>query len=156
MARRRAPLLRPDRRPMLDEGRPQDQQPLDEVVLLRVPPSIAFVELKEPLERIEDSAADIALLFWILALAFFGLGDTISSFLVFSIGGAELNPIMRWSTTLPGGLLGFVLVKTVAISLLYALAYLWEGVHQWVIPVVMTIAGVYLTTSNLMVYMSSR
>jgi len=138
----------------LDEASQRELQKLDEVVLLRVPPSIAFVQLKEPLERIEDSAADVALLFWILALLFFGLGDTISSFLVFSIGGAELNPIMRWSTTLPGGLLGFVLVKTVAISLLYAMAYLWEGAHQWVIPVVMTIAGVYLTVSNTMVYLA--
>jgi hypothetical protein len=31
-----------------------------------------------------ETSADVALLFWILAILFFGLGDIVSSFMVFS------------------------------------------------------------------------
>ncbi|MBI2916543.1 MAG: hypothetical protein HYY01_00990 [Chloroflexi bacterium] len=122
------------------------------VVLLPVPQTVAYVRLKETLDEIEETSGDVALLFWILALLFFGLGDTVSSFLVFSKGGIELNPVMRWSLSLPGGLLAFVLVKTLALSLLYSIAHFWEGVHQWMIPLIMLVAGVYLTVSNLSHY----
>lgn len=141
----------------MNEVTEQDRQDRSEqVTLLRVPPPVAFVELKESLEEIEDGSGDAALLFWILALLFFGLGDTISSFLVFSKGGSELNPLMRWSTTLPGGLLGFVFMKILAISALYAIAYFWRGIHRWMIPVIMTGVGVYLTISNIATYMHWR
>ena len=45
--------------------------------------------------------------------------------MVFSQDGNEPNAIMRWSLgLLPDGLLGFVLAKTAAISILYAIAFL--------------------------------
>jgi hypothetical protein len=141
----------------LNELNAQDRQERSEqVTLLRVPPPVAFVELEESVEEIEEVSGDAALLFWILALLFFGLGDIITSFLVFSIGGSELNPIMRWSTHLPGGLLGFVFLKILAIAALYAIAYFWRGMHRWMIPMVMTGVGVYLTVSNTATYMGWR
>ena len=128
----------------------------EEMVLMRVPQPIGYVRLQESLDDLEETSADVALLFWILALLFFGLGDTVSSFMVFSQGGAELNPIMRWSLSLPGGLLGFVLVKTAAISILYAIAFFWEGAHRWMIPILLILAGVYLTTNNMLVFLDIR
>ena len=56
---------------------------------------------------------------------------------------------------LPDGLLGFVLVKTAAISILYAIAFLWEGAHRWMIPIVLILAGVYLT-NNMLVFLDIR
>ncbi|MBI4337095.1 MAG: hypothetical protein HY683_04610 [Chloroflexi bacterium] len=125
----------------------------EEVLLFPASPRVTFVQLRESPDDIEEDAADPALLFWILALLFFGLGDTISSFLVFSKGGSELNPLMRLALRLPGELLGFVFVKTVALSVLYAMAHFWEGPHRWMIPIVMAIAGVYLTVNNITVYL---
>jgi hypothetical protein len=61
---------------------------------------------------------------------------------------------MAWALTLPTGLIGFVLIKMIAMSLLYATAFLWEGAHRWLIPILMTIAGVWLTTQNTLVYLS--
>ncbi|MBI4311957.1 MAG: hypothetical protein HY681_09255 [Chloroflexi bacterium] len=135
---------------------PPQREPPDsdeKVHLVPVPAKVSFVQLRESLDDIEDSATDVALFFWILGLLFFGLGDTISSFLVFSKGGVELNPVMQWALGLPGGLLGFVFVKSVALAVLYATAYFFEGFHRWMIPLLMTIAGVYLTTTNMMAYM---
>ena len=134
----------------------ETQEQSSQLVLLRVPLTVGVLELSESLEEIEEKSGDTSLFFWVLGLLFFGLGDTISSLLVFSRGGSELNPLLRWSMGLPGGLLGFVLVKTVALSVLYAVTYLWEGVHQWVIPLMMTLAGVYLTVSNMLVFLSLR
>ena len=64
---------------------------------------------------------------------------------------------MRWSLgLLPDGLLGFVLVKTAAISILYAMVFLWEGAHRWIIPIVLILAGVYLITNNMLVFLGIR
>ena len=125
----------------------------EDVVLLQVPAPVAFIQLEESLDDIEESSSDIALLFWILGLLFFGLGDTISSFLVFSQGGEELNPFMNWALSLPGGLMSFVFVKVVALTLLYATSHIWDGPHRWIIPVLMTVAGVFLTFSNTWTYL---
>ena len=114
------------------------------------------MRLQGSLDELEETSADVALLFWILAILFFSLGDTVSSFMVFSQGGNEPNPIMRWSLgLLPDGLLGFVLVKTAAISILYAIAFLWKGAHRWMIPIVLILAGVYLT-NNMLVFLDIR
>ncbi len=51
---------------------------------MRVPQPIGYVRLQESLAELEETSADVALLFWILAILFFGLGDTVSSFMVFS------------------------------------------------------------------------
>ncbi len=132
-----------------------DSRESDEgLILVPVPLPIAFVQLRESLDDIEEGSPDASLLFWIVSLLTFGLGDTISSFLVFSRGGTEANPIMAFALTLPTGLIGFVLIKMIAMSLLYATAYLWEGAHRWLIPILMTIAGVWLTTQNTLVYLS--
>lgn len=138
-----------------------DQQPHrnqselnDELFVFPLPQPVGFVQLKESLDEIEASSADWALLFWILGVLFFGLGDTITSFLVFSRGGSELNPFMRFALSLPGELLGFVFVKTLALVILYATAFLWNGPHRWMIPLIMTIAGVYLTVSNTWAYLN--
>ena len=134
-----------------------DQPPSnDQLVLVRLPQPFGYIQLEESLDELEETSADVSLLFWIMALLFFGLGDTISSFLVFSQGGTELNPIMRWSISLPGGLLGFVLVKTAAISILYAISFFWEGTHRWLIPILLMLAGVYLTTNNFLVFMDLK
>mgnify|MGYP003724571879 FL=1 len=115
------------------------------------------MRLQESLDELEETSADVALLFWILAILFFGLGDTVSSFMVFSQDGNEPNPNMRWSLgLLPDGLLGFVLVKTAAITILYAIAFLWEGAHRWMIPIVLILAGVYLITNNMLVFLGIR
>lgn len=141
----------------MNEGsRLQRQSDNEDVVLVRVPPPARIIQLEENLRDIEEGSGDFSLLLWPLALLFFGLGDTFSSFLVFSRGGTELNPVMNWALSLPGGLLAFVLVKAVAMSLLYFVAYKWEGIHQWAIPLMMTVAGVYLTASNTMVYLGIR
>lgn len=55
-----------------------------------------------------------------------------------------------------GRIIGFVLIKMIAMSLLYATAYLWEGAHRWLIPILMTIAGVWLTKQNTLVYLSLK
>ena len=122
-----------------------------------MPQPIGYVRLQESLAELEETSADVALLFWILAILFFGLGDTVSSFMVFSQDGNEPNAIMRWSLVLlPDGLLGVVLAKTDAISILYAIAFLWEGAHQWMIPIVLILAGVYLITNNMLVFLDIR
>ena len=54
------------------------------MVLMRVPQPIGYVRLQESLAELEETSADVALLFWILAILFFGLGDIVSSFMVFS------------------------------------------------------------------------
>ena len=135
---------------------PQPSSNNEEMFLMRVPQPIGYVRLRESLDELEGNSIDITPLLWILALLFFGLGDTVSSFMVFSQGGVELNPVMRWSLTLPGSLLGFVLVKATAISVLYAIAFFWEGAHRWMIPVLLILAGVYLTTNNMMVFLNVR
>lgn len=127
------------------------------MVLMRVPQPIGYVRLQESLDELEETSADVALLFWILAILFFGLGDTVSSFMVFSQDGNEPNPNMRWSLgLLADGLLGFVLIKTAAITILYAIAFLWEGAHRWMIPIVLILAGVYLITNNMLVFLDIR
>lgn len=129
----------------------------DQFVLVQVPAAVSFVQVQESLDELEETAADTALLFWIIAVITFGFGDTVSSFLAFSAGASELNPIMNWALNMPGaleGLLGFVLFKTVTMGLLFMIAFLWEGPHRWLIPLLMTIAGVYLTTNNVMLYMN--
>lgn len=141
---------------MNEQSRHSQSEPSDELFIFPVPQPVGFVQLRESLEEIEASSADWALLFWILGVLFFGLGDTITSFLVFSKGGAELNPFMRFALSLPGELLGFVLIKTLALVILYATAFLWHGPHRWMIPLIMTMAGVYLTVSNTMAYMGIR
>ncbi len=128
----------------------------DQFVLVHLPAPLSFIQLKEPLDDLEETAADTALLFWVVAVATFGFGDTVSSFLAFSAGASELNPIMDWALSMPGvleGLLGFVLFKTVTMGALFSIAFLWEGPHRWLIPVLMTVAGVYLTTNNVMLYL---
>ena len=137
---------------MNERQRPSQSEPGEELFIIPLPQRVAFVQLRESLDDIEASSADWALFFWILGVLFFGLGDTLSSFLVFSKGGSELNPVMRWALSLPGGLLAFVFVKTIALVVLYATAFFWHGPHRWMIPLVMTIAGVYLTVSNMMAY----
>ena len=57
---------------------------------------------------------------------------------------------------LPDGLLGFVLVKTAAITILYAIAFLWKGAHRWMIAIVLILAGVYLTNNNMLVFLDIR
>ncbi len=116
-------------------------------------PGIYFLQLQENLDEIEESSSDATLLFWILALLFFGLGDTVSSLLVFSQGGSELNPVMAFTMSLPGGLFAFVAAKVLALTVLFVIGHLWQGMHRWLIPVLMTVAGVYLTTSNTMTYL---
>ena len=54
------------------------------MVLMRVSQPIGYVRLQESLDELEETSADVALLFWILAILFFGLGDIVSSFMVFS------------------------------------------------------------------------
>ena len=54
------------------------------MVLMRVPQPIGYVRLQESLAELEETSADVALLFWILAILFFGLGDIVSSFMVVS------------------------------------------------------------------------
>ena len=56
------------------------------MVLMRVPQPIGYVRLQESLDELGETSADVALLFWILAILFFGLGDIVSSFMVFSGG----------------------------------------------------------------------
>jgi hypothetical protein len=115
-------------------------------------PGVYFLQIQENLDDIEESSSDATLLFWILALVFFGMGDTVSSLLVFSQGGSELNPVMAWTMTLPGGLFAFVAAKVLALTVLFIIGHMWEGMHRWLIPVLMTVAGVYLTTSNMMTF----
>lgn len=134
------------------------ERPLDpdQLLLVPLPSPIGFVQLEESLDEIEETAADPSLLFWILAVLTFGLGDTVSSFLAFSAGANELNPIMNWALHLPGpleGLIGFVFLKTVIMAVLFIIAYVWEGPHRWLIPLLMIVTGVYLTTSNALLYL---
>lgn len=141
---------------MRDDPQRDMREHSEDLVVVRVPPPVSFVQIEESIEDIEASSADFALLFWILGLIFFGLGDTISSFLVFAKGGVEANPFMAWTLTLPGGLMAFVFVKILAMSVLYIVSYLWHGVHQWMIPLLMTIVGVYLTTNNTLQYLGMQ
>ena len=40
-------------------------------------------------------------------------------------------------------------VKTVAISIMYSIAFFWEGAHRWMTPILLILSGVYLTTKML-------
>lgn len=64
-----------------------------------------------------------------------------------------MNASFRAGQEEVGRIIGFVLIKMIAMSLLYATAYLWEGAHPWLIPILMTITSVCLTTQNTLVYL---
>jgi len=110
----------------MNEGpRLQRQRDSEDMVLVRVPPAARIIQLEEDLRDIEVGSGNPSFPLWLLALLFFGLGDTFSSFLVFYRGGTELNPVMNWALALPGGLLVFLFIKAIAMLLLYWVAYRW-------------------------------
>ncbi len=94
-------------------------------------------------------------LWWIPALIFYGLGDTLTTALVYGVGGREANPLARWLIAYSGGITLFTLVKTVIIIALLFISYYWLGRFGWIVPAILTAVGVYLVINNVMVFMSA-
>ncbi len=86
---------------------------------------------------------------WIPAVLLFGLGDTLTSVLVFSGGGYEANPILATLVRILGGsVLAFVAVKTIALLGLMVTSYRSSGPARWLIPLVVAVLGLYLVSHN--------
>ncbi len=109
-------------------------------------------------EIVKEDIIEIPLgliLWWIPALIFYGLGDTLTTALVYGVGGREANPLARWLIAYSGGITLFALVKTVIIISLLFISYYWLGKIGWIIPAILTAVGVYLVVNNIMVFMSA-
>ena len=93
---------------------------------------------------------------WLVAAVLYGFGDTVTSYLVFKVGGAEANPIMRFFLGL-GGIPPFVAAKTLIMAGLFALSvFVFSPLKRsgWVIPIITAIGGGYLVVHNLIVLFS--
>ena len=108
-------------------------------------------------EEVREEFLDIPMIlviWWIPALLFYGLGDTLTTALVYSVGGREANPMARWLIAYSGSITLFALVKTVIIIALLFISFYWLGKLGWIVPAILTAIGVYLVVNNIMVYMA--
>lgn len=93
---------------------------------------------------------------WLVAAVLYGFGDTVTSYLVFTVGGAEANPIMKFFLSL-GGIPAFVAGKTLIMAGLFALSvFVFSPLRRsgWVIPIIAALGGGYLVVHNLIVLFS--
>lgn len=99
--------------------------------------------------RVAALAAPLVRITWALAIVLFGSGEAITTALVLYGGGAELYPLMRLGLDLPLGSVWFVMIRAVVLSLLLGLVIWLPGIHRRVIPVLLLLAGIYLTAGNI-------
>ena len=90
---------------------------------------------------------------WLSALLLYGLGDLVTTQLVFAGGGRELNPILGATVlALGGGLWSLAVVKIVVLSCLMALSLLGYIRPRWAVPGLLSLVGVGLIVNNLVAY----
>ncbi len=94
----------------------------------------------------------LPLAWWIPAALLFGFGDTLTSALVLSSGGVELNPVMRFALEMPGGLWTFALAKTIFLAALMLIGSKAGPTLKWVIPLLTTAVGSYLVWNNIFAF----
>ena len=111
------------------------------------------VEPIRTLEVLEEEAPEEwiplpLLLWWIPALVFYGFGDVLTSRLCVAVGAMEANPIAKLLLGLPSGLIIFSLFKTVVILILVFISYYFMRRYGWIIPLILTLVGIYLVANN--------
>ncbi len=91
---------------------------------------------------------------WICAVLLYGLGDLVTTNLVLTSGGRELNPLFAATVHAFGGdIYGSAIAKVFILSCLIAI-YLSGSVKQrWAIPSLLCLTGAGLMVSNLVSYL---
>lgn len=107
-------------------------------------------------EEVEEPVDTTSIVMWVLALLLFGFFDTLTTALVIAKGGLELNPFARLFLGLPGGIWSFAVMKVVVIITLIIVSETSFGKLKWVVPTIVTIAGVILLVNNLNVLLKMR
>ena len=93
---------------------------------------------------------------WICAVLLYGLGDLVTTNLVLTSGGRELNPLFAATVHAFGGdFCGSTIAKVFIIGCLIAV-YLFGSVkYRWTIPSLLSLAGAGLMANNLISYLHS-
>lgn len=103
------------------------------------------------IDRVSDDVAHGQTIWWWLALAFFGVGDLLTTGVAISFGSVgEANPFVRYSIE-TFGFGGFVGLKLLALALSYAA---WRAVgspNNVGVPLALSVLGFGFTTWNLVV-----
>lgn len=102
-------------------------------------------------ERVLPKTSDVSapIILWLLALLLFGFGDTLTSIMVFGRGGYEANPLMAGLvSTFGGGIVTFVIIKTVVVIALAVISFVFLPKHGWVVPTLLCAMGAYLVVHN--------
>lgn len=99
--------------------------------------------------RKERRGLDLEGKLWLSAIILYGVGDTLTSFLAFEVGGVEANPLFKKVLELGGGAPAFALLKGASLLALYLISKRLVG-RRWVIPSLLTGVGFILTVHNLL------
>ena len=94
---------------------------------------------------------------WICAVLLYGFGDLVTTNLLLTNGGRELNPVFGTLGYVFGGdIWGPAIAKAVILSCLIAI-YLFGSVkHRWAIPGLLSLAGIGLMVSNSLQYLAMQ
>lgn len=105
---------------------------------------------KKPEEvREERRGLDLAGKLWLSAIILYGVGDTLTSFLAFEVGGVEANPLFKKVLELGGGIPAFVMLKAASLIALYFISKRFVK-RRWVIPSLLMGVGLILVVHNLL------
>ena len=85
--------------------------------------------------------------FWILAILFYGIGDTVTTIMNLRSGCVELNPIVNF--VIGGGELAIIPLKVLIISCCY---YLYRETKSRMIPVMLLTLGLICVVINVLVH----
>ncbi|MCD6452891.1 MAG: hypothetical protein J7K77_01165 [Dehalococcoidales bacterium] len=103
-------------------------------------------------EGVDLERHSISLGWWVAAVLLFGFGDSLTSALVFTAGGYEVNPLMILiMNALGNSLWTLTLVKIAILIGLFFLTYYQLPRRGWLVPRILSGVGVCLIIGNLVV-----
>jgi hypothetical protein len=90
---------------------------------------------------------------WFGAFCLYGFGDVLTTNLVLSTGGHELNSWLKAAVSgFGGGLSGYIITKVVISAILLSIYVFHLVKYRWIIPVALCLVGTGLIVHNFFWY----